>query len=111
MSSQRDGVVSYKEVFYWADEVERAHHCRIHFEWYLVHKEGLGPKWDIRAVAKWMGVGGQCLKERGESAAYPHPDYQSPAGCMITLIYRLDRHLTEEADEAASQRAMPFSFG
>lgn len=82
-----------------ADEVEKAHHCYIGFEWFMNNKSGQDWRWSLRIVAKWKGKGSEITHERGRSCAWPNVDHKTPASCMLALVYELDYALTEEEEK------------
>lgn len=92
--------VSYGDVMAAADEVERAHHCHIHFRWHMHNRKGDNWRWSLRIVALWLRTGSKVEYERGISVPWPNNDHRTPASCMLALVYQMDYKLTEEEEEA-----------
>lgn len=92
--------VSYMDVQKAADEVEKAHGCHIHFQWFMGNQNGGNWKWSLRIVALWKGKGSAIIHERGRSLSWPNVDHRTPAGAMLALVYELDYQLTEEEERA-----------
>lgn len=103
--------VSYGDVMTAADEVERAHHCRIHFQWFMHNKKGERWTWSLRIIALWPGVGKGITCERGITVPWPNVDHRTPASCMLALVYQMDYKLTEEEDTSkeASEGQLRFA--
>lgn len=102
--------VSYMDVMKAADEVEKAHGCHIHFQWFSGNQNGGNWKWNIRVVALWKGSGAAITHERGKSKPWPNVDHRTPASCMLALIYELDYALTEEEDKASQAQLGQLRF-
>lgn len=99
--------VSWYDVWNWARELEATWHCYIEFQQWPVRKEGFGGKWDIRCVARWLGVGGKVTREEGVSAIYPQNGTGSLPGAQLKLLLDLDVKLEqlqrEEKNGASAQ--------
>lgn len=92
--------VSYGDVMSASDEVEKAHHCQIHFRWHMNNQSGGRWVWSLRIVAMWRGAGSKIVHERGISKEWPNVDHRTPASCMLALVYEMDYKLTAEAEDA-----------
>lgn len=103
--------VSYMDVMKAADEVERAHGCHIHFQWFCNNHSGGDWKWSLRIVALWKGAGSTITHERGKFKPWPNVDHKTPASCMLALVYELDWALTEEAEKETQAKLGQLRFG
>ena len=91
--------VTWNDVWNWTRDVERTWHCYIEFQQWPMRKDGFYGKWDIRCVARWLGVGGQVTREVGVSCVYPQNGAQSVPGAELKLLIDLDVKLEELARE------------
>jgi hypothetical protein len=94
--------VSWHDVWLWCADLEKIWHCYVQFQEFRVRKEGFAGVWDVRIVAKWLGVGGAVTREEAISVQWPNVNARTQAGQYLALIVELDRKLTELEAEKRS---------
>jgi hypothetical protein len=103
--------VSWQDVWNWAREVEITWHCYVEFQQWPVRKEGFWGKWDVRCVARWLGVGGKVTREEAVSCVFPQNGAQSLPGAQLKLVLDLDVKLEELAREKKQGASEQGRFG
>jgi hypothetical protein len=93
------GQVSWHDVWNWVADLESTWHCYVTIQQWRVRKEGFYGKWDIRIVAKWLGVGGAVVREEAVNGVFPGNAHKTLAGTQLGMVLELDRKLEELARE------------